>query len=247
MWLWFDTESWKEQPRAIKICNMVIINGLLVLWLAILVTVFLKIEELPIATIAESISISIGGFMNWISLLRLYQMRDCMTRTIKSVDEKIRAIPKDSPRYEKWWANFNKRYILEGTFFITIVCVGISQGLPQSIYMLYTGNLYYDCALPYQGDSYTLSWWIHGIYQAGDAMYSGINYALKEFTWVSLFSYLAVLYEVQADTVMELYDEDLERLSDEAHYAKLIGVIEEMIDLNRYGHLNKRMSLLQRK
>lgn len=228
MYLWFDTESWAKLSRSGRIANIIMIQLLFFLWVSTFVSVILHYEELPIARITESISISIGGLLSYVSLNLFYQNRDQLTWVVEAIDKKITSVPRNTPRYEKYWIGFRKRFIFEGTFIGAFLIGGIALGVPQLFYMLITGNLYYDSSLPLSSVPYTTGWWIQMVYQGGNAIYSGICYSLKEFTSVSIFCYLATLYEVQADTLMELWNENYDP---EKERENLIGVIKEVNEL----------------
>lgn len=229
--LWFRSEKWAKLSPVVRVLNPIIAHVLFLLWLSIFLNIFLKYDEMPIQVITESFSIGIGGLLNYFSLMRMYFYRDLLTSIITDLDDKVRAIPRSTPQEKDIWAQFRERYITEGMLLGIFIAVGIGLGLPQSFYMAFTGKLYYDSALPLSEEPNSVQWWVQAVYQGINPVYSGINYSLKEFSWVSMYCLLCQLYEIQSETVRRLWVE--ESADDDAEYAKLVKVIGEMIELKK--------------
>lgn len=66
-------------------------------------------------------------------------------------------------------------------------------------------------------------------YQSFSPLYLALYGTLKELLWLSSYYYLSVLYQVQADTIMELCER--ENYEPEAEYQKLRKVFLELRDL----------------
>lgn len=181
MCLWYDTESWEKLGFFGRVFNVFGIHLLFYLWLGNFVVAVVSYNEIPFSRLIESISISLGGVLNYITLTRLFLRRHQMTKIIRDLDKKFANVPRDTPRFKAWWVTFNKRFIKEGLFVFVFLIYGVFLGLPQFVYMVITGKLYFNSVL--SSVSYTPGWWIQVVYQSGNTFYSGINFCIKECTW----------------------------------------------------------------
>lgn len=201
------------------------------LWPLIIVRICQDFPDYPVTRMAEGFSLFLGGTTFLVCNLMFAIRRDTLTQVIMSLDEKILAVPKDSPRFKKWWNDARKVYIIEG-YMIPTVCLSCCLAFtPQLLYVIRTKRLYFDTALPLSDVSLTWQWWVHIAFQSVNPIFSNLFYSLKEFLLFDIYYHLAALYKIQTDTVMELcecpdYDPDEE-------YQKLRQIFFEMRELDR--------------
>lgn len=65
MCLWYDTESWEKLGFFGRVFNVFGIHLLFYLWLGNFVVAVVSYNEIPFSRLIESISISLGGVMNY--------------------------------------------------------------------------------------------------------------------------------------------------------------------------------------
>lgn len=167
-----------------------------------------------------------------LSSLRMATERDTLTQAVRAVDEKVLAVPKDTPRWEKWWQETRRNYVTEGRILLVGCLLPLAVGIPQLVYMVRTGRLYFDSAIPLSDVSYSWQWWLQAVYQSCNPTGACFLYSLKEFLWLDTYYHLSMLFRVQAETVMELC---LEKTFDPVEeYQKLRGVVLEISALKEW-------------
>lgn len=202
------------------------------LWPLVIIRICVDFHALSVSRMTEGISISLGGCLTFISCIRSAMQRDILTQVVRSIDEKFLAVPKDGERFKRWWQETRRFYVRQGYVLVVFTSGGLVIGLPQMLYMLFTGNLFYDTVTPLSEVAYTAPWWLQMVYQSWNPMFAGVYYSLKEFLWLDLYYQLTVLYQVQADTTLEIYQGLI--VDPEKEYQKLKGVLKEMQDLKKW-------------
>lgn len=152
-----------------------------------------------------------------------------MTTVIRTVDIKVRAVPRNSERHLKWWDEMTKNYVLEIKVLGTCLFAGLFICGPGILYALYSGQLTYDTVIPLSVESYTWQWWIQYLYQALDPIISGIFFSFKEFMMISPIYYLAVLFQLQAENTLELCS--TANFDPEVELRKLVGILREVSEI----------------
>lgn len=232
-YLFNDTEDWAKASRLKKALNYAAILFLFFLWLCVIIRLFIDWKELPISKIAEGMSLSLGGLMTFISLVSLALNRDSVTDMIRVIDEKYRAVPKSSARNKAWWEKARETYILEWHIVCLSIVPSVSMAAPQLVYMIVTGELFYQTAIPLSKESYTWQWWVQMAYQTINVPWSGIAFSLKEIITLSLFYHVSEIFEEHSEQILELCAE--KDFDGETEYRKLQHLIGEVTFLNEYG------------
>lgn len=230
--LWSDTDAWAKSGWLRKLLNFVIVALLFVLWPFVILRVYRDFAELSIPRVAEAISVGVGGALTMLSSLRMATERDTLTQAVRAVDEKVLAVPKDTPRWEKWWQETRRNYVTEGRILLVGCLLPLAVGIPQLVYMVRTGRLYFDSAIPLSDESYSWQWWLQAVYQSCNPTGACFLYSLKEFLWLDTYYHLSMLFRVQAETVMELCLE--ENFDPVEEYQKLRGVVLEISALKEW-------------
>lgn len=230
MYLWFDTDDYAKAPRYAKILNVIILFFVPFLWFVMFARLMLDFKDLPISRTAEGISLAMGGTLTSSSIIRFNLNRDLLTDIIREIDHKYRfTVPQDTVRGKKWWKEARALYCLE--FYIVSVWIfsGFAVGVPWAISTVITGKLYCDTIIPLSTESYSWQWWIQNIYQSWDNIFSGAICSMKEFTWMSLFYHIGILYKVQADNIMQICKDP--NFDPEVECKLLVDAIREMASL----------------
>lgn len=177
------------------------------LWWLVIARVIKDYEQLQISRIARGFSLTVGGYMTFISFLLFYYYRDLLTGVIADVDKKFCAVPRNSDRMSQWWQSATETYLFEVKLLICSLMGGLGNGGPTIIFALINGQLLNDTVIPLSVESYTWEWWLQFLYQAAVHLVAGIFYSIKEFLSLSLIYHVSVLYRVQADNIMQLCSE----------------------------------------
>lgn len=227
--MWFDTNEWQNAPKWEKVLHVVIFHAIVLLWVFLLIRLVGDFDVLPISRIAEGFSLSLGGFLLYLSFVLFNLKRDLITKAIVDIDSKFRSVEASPVLMEKWWKSARKIHVLEIKVLTGCVVVGLLIGIPPIVYTLCRGQLLYETIIPLSDKSYTFTWWLQYIYQATSLLYSGIFFSLKEFINMSLFYQLSFLMRLQSDKILELcqdpnFDPDVE-------LKKLVDIIREMAEL----------------
>lgn len=125
-----------------------------------------------------------------------------MSEAIFDMEEKYLAIVKTSDHFNK---TTRASYILELQGFLSAITISCLVGFSQSLYMLITGQLYYDTALSLSTESYSWQWWLQMFYQGFIPIHSALTYSCKEFLLAAPFYYISVMFKHQAHVVSQLY------------------------------------------
>lgn len=178
---------------------------------------------------AEGISHALGGCMSFFINTWSGMQRDMLTQVIQSVDEKFLAVPKDTPRFQKWWKETRRNYVTEGYTLLVFSFFSFAISVPQLLFMVVTGRLFYDTAMPLSDESYKWQWWLQVAYQSFGPFCFVLYGTLKELMCLSTYYHLSALYRVQADTIMELYER--KDYDPKVEYQKLRRVFQELREL----------------
>lgn len=227
--MWFDTNEWANASKFEKVLHVLIFHAIVLLWVFLLTRLIGDFNDLPISRIAEGFSLSLGGFLLYLSFVLFNFKRDLITKAISDIDSKFGMVKASPVLLEKWSTSSRMIHILEIKVLTFCVVVGLLIGAPSIVYTLYKGQLLYETIIPLSDESYTWTYWLQYIYQATCLLYSGIFFSLKEFINVSLFYQLSFLIRLQADKILELCQDP--NFDPELEYQKLVEIIREMAEL----------------
>lgn len=160
------------------------------------------------------------------STILLAYKRQEISEVILEVGEKYLHLAKISEDFAK---KVRDTYMIEFQLLAFVLAGGFAMGYTQPMYMLVSGNLFYDTALPLSTESYSWQWWLQMIYQGSIPILSGIVYSCKEFLLVAPHFYLSMMFNHHSQTIAKLYT--TEGLDNDQEYKKLVGVARESCQL----------------
>lgn len=224
--MWFTYDDWNQLPFSRKLLNYGLIAYIASLWILVIIRICSDFHSLSTSRISDGVSMCLGGCMTLSSLILLAYTRQPLTEVVMAVEKKYLTMAEQS---DKFAVKVRMSYRKEFLILCVALVVGFIMGVVQPLYMLVTGNLFYDTALPLTTDSFTGPWWLQMVYQASVPVLSSVVYSLKEFLLLVLNYYLMLMFTQQSEVVMELCRS--KEFKPEEEYQKLRVIAQETCEL----------------
>lgn len=226
--LWFNTEEWANSSKLLKASHITIIFVYFLFWFCLIARVSIDAMELPVSTVANAVARTLGGYLAFISFVIFNYYRNDLTECIQILGTKFRSVPINSEGKRSWKKAATRTYVLELKLFFVYLSMGIFSSVPLMVNVAVTGEHAFDTVVPYT-KSYTLGWWLEFAYHVWINVVSGIFFASKEFIMVGLLYYVSVLLRVQAENILELWQDP--NFDADAEQKKLCGIFRELNEL----------------
>lgn len=187
---------------------------------------------MPIERFSEQFALSIGGLLVSYRHYEFNAGRANVTEIIAELD----SLNRQFRREEKWFSVLSNRVhywqLIIGT---VITCMGGGIGVPQALFALYSGKLYYDHIFPVDTSEVSTAFFVIWAFQSFTVCSCATCSSLQECSLTDCFIQLTLNFHVLNEKARQLrrrrdFDQGID---EEAEYAKLIEIIRLSQQLKR--------------
>lgn len=235
--LLYDQETYATRTSRQKILNLFITLCPFVHWISLFFYLLINLRSLPIETVGEEFALSIGGLLVAYRLLVFNKNR----RELSEIVDELNTWNLNLRRYRADFNHLSDRiqyWQMKIGSFMTIMGGGI--GVPQAVFALYSGRLYYNHFFPVDTSDYSWAFFAVWIFQFFTVCSCTICSCLQECILTDWYIQLSFNYYTLNQRALELRRAPVnDRVDESKEMDKLLDIIRTYQEMEQIA---KRLS-----